>query len=349
MRVLALLTGLLVSTSPLCAQEDLTIGVAAPLSGPSTILGRQLTDGAAAAAGSAAAILAADTECSAEGGEGAAREFVEAQVAALVGFLCTAAIDAALPILTAAGIPVIDVGVRANRLTDDREDTGHLVWRVAPRSDAEADALAGFVRNNWRDAPFGIVEDGSVHARDLTDEVRARLGSESIEPSLVDNYRPAEEVQFALARRIMQSGVTRLLAFGDRTDIAILARDAAEMDLDLEIVGGETLLDEPGEETPLASGIRAIAIDDTAGDFPAREDELVREGHYGPAFAATQIALEALGRSAEEETPFAEIMDATRFDTVLGPIGFDKKGDSDRDAFELLVWNGSRFVPAPQS
>lgn len=351
MRTLLLLAGCCLGlAAPVSAQESLTVGVAAPLTGPSSILGRQIAAGAGEAAGTRATVIAADTQCTAEGAAAAARQLVSEGVDIVVGFLCTAEIEAALPILSEASIPVLDVGVRTHTLTDRRERTGHLVWRIAPRTQDEADALARFVRENWRDEAFGIVEDGSVDARDLADEVRARLGPESIEPSLVDNYRPAEEVQFALARRIAQSGVTRLLVFGSREDVSIIARDAAELDLELEWVGGESLLDEPGGRADLPNGIRAVAIDDQAADYPfATAGAIVREGYHGPAFAAAETAIEAVRRSRAEGENLADILNEGAFPTVLGPVSFDERGDWTREAFRVLVWDGRVFSPAPRS
>ena len=142
------------------AASGTILGVAAPLSDSPAVLGQQVVDGAWAAANPAASpkvqIDTADTTCSAEGGRQAARRFVGKHVTVVVGFLCTDAIEAALPILTKAGIPTIDVGVRANRLTDRRSDTGYDVWRIAPRSDADAKAIADYLAKRWGDVPFGL-------------------------------------------------------------------------------------------------------------------------------------------------------------------------------------------------
>ena len=332
----------LIAVAAPSSAEPLRIGVATALSGSQQPLGLQIAAGVGEAAGVRAEVIAFDTECSAEGGAEAARTFVESEVSVVLGFLCRQEIEAALPILSEAGIPTISVGVRANRLTDARERSGHLVWRLGPRTEDEADAIAEFVRSNWRDAPFGLIDDGSVNARDLSDEIRARLGPESIEPSLVDDYRPAEERQFALGRRILQSGVTRLLLLGTRADVAIIARDTAELDLALDIVGSEQLLDKPGEGPALPAGVRAVAIDPEAG---TDAEAGAREGYFGPAFAATQIALAAL----EGGTDFTQAIEGTVFDTVLGPVAFDETGDADRPRFEVLTFDGARFVPEPQS
>ncbi|TIW51815.1 MAG: ABC transporter substrate-binding protein, partial [Mesorhizobium sp.] len=110
--------------------EDLVVGVAAPLSGPSAILGKQVEAGAGLAAeANGAEIKTLDDACTADGGVAAARDFAAAKVDVVVGFLCTEAIEAALPILKEAGIPVITVGVRTESLTDRRAKTGWPVYR----------------------------------------------------------------------------------------------------------------------------------------------------------------------------------------------------------------------------
>jgi branched-chain amino acid transport system substrate-binding protein len=93
--------------------QTLLVGIAAPLSGPSAILGKQIEAGASLAAeANGAEIKTVDDACTADGGAAAARDFAAAKVSVVVGFLCTEAIEAALPILKDAGIPVITVGVR---------------------------------------------------------------------------------------------------------------------------------------------------------------------------------------------------------------------------------------------
>src|SRR5690606_26574338 len=136
----------------------LTVGVSAPLSGPNETLGRQVSQGAATAAKRLGVeIRTADDACSAEGGAAAARDFADAKVGVVVGFLCTEAIEAALPILKDAGIPVITVGVRSESLTDRREKTGWQVWRLGPRGDDERNAAAALITKIWRDDLFAIV------------------------------------------------------------------------------------------------------------------------------------------------------------------------------------------------
>ncbi|WP_206454426.1 ABC transporter substrate-binding protein [Aurantimonas marina] len=333
--------------------EPITLGVAAPLSDSVGILGRQLAAGARVAVtklgdGQRVAVVEADTKCSADGGKQAAESFVAMNVTIVVGFLCADAIEAALPILAEAGIPTLDVGVRANRLTDRRERTGFLVWRVAPRSDKEAAAAANYLAGRWKAQPFGLLEDGSIAARALTDSVRRLLADQGMKPQTIDNYRPAEEKQFGLIRRLERTGVSRFFIAGDRPDIATIARDATEIGLALDIVGGEALFDEASKDVPLPDGIVAVA---PRSHFPELQDGAPDkgpmdgpQGYFGPAFAATQIAVAAAGQNRETGWPIADILGSETFSTALGAIRFDAKGDSDLDLYRVFEWRGNGFV-----
>lgn len=371
MRAFATLAFLASFAAPAVAQENapIVVGVAAPLSDAQEILGRQLTAGVAAAlaarSGEARTVVA-DTSCSAKGGETAARAFVEKKADIVVGFLCVEAIEAALPILKDAGIATIDVGVRANRLTDDKPKTGYLIYRLAPRSEAEAVAVSRYIAARWADQPFGLVEDGSIAARGLVDQVRRRLGDEGLKPQTVDNYRPAEEKQFGIARRLQRTGVTRFFIAGDRPDIAIIARDAKESGLRLTIVGAEGLFDEASVDAPLLAGIIAIGPKtqfpelspdtratpqetpgaDGEADAAASEDPgaLPPQGYFGPGYAAAEIGLDAVIASRATDKPVGDVLSSQSFATALGPVRFDENGDSDLDLFRVFEWRGDEFV-----
>lgn len=335
---------LAIQPSSSSAAEPVRIGVAAPLSGPSEILGRQIVAGVEAGAAADRTITTADTACSATGGTAAATRLVEARVEVAIGFLCTSALEAALPILSAAAIPVLDVGVRAERILDRREREGWLVWRLAPASGAEAAALAAYVRAHWAASPFAIVEDGSAYGRDLADTVRNLLEESGLRPTLVDNYRPAEEKQFGLARRIGQSGVTRILAFGTRSDIAILARDATATNLDLEIVGGESLVDAKGGDVELPPGVVALApgfdVDWTPAEAPPAD-----EGYAKLARIAAEIAVSGVAQAQASGRPLTETLSTGTFETLVGPVRFDARHAADVAPFRPYRWTGERFEP----
>jgi branched-chain amino acid transport system substrate-binding protein len=336
-----LLFASLVAAVPAMAEGR--IGLSVPLDETAPVLAAQMQAGARdAAATLGAELLVEDDACTAEGGARAARVFVEAGVDAVVGYLCTAAIEAALPILTEADIPVMATGIRTDSLTDRRERTGWQVFRLGPRADGERDAAARYVVDNWREVPFAIVDDGTIYGRELAEAVRGAAEQSGLAPVFVDTFRPQLDNQIGLVGRLRRSGATHVFAGGDREDIAIMARDAAGLDYPLEIVGGEALRAAPGE-VPLADGIGMVAATLwTEEDQPGAEIPVERLGYFAPTKAAVEIAVDAIVNG--ENANLAETIATGRFETAIGIVTFDARGDMDGDLYRIYRSRDGNFI-----
>lgn len=318
------------------------IGVAAPLSGTSEALGKQLVEGARAAADGNAVLEVFDDGCSADGGAVAARRMIEAGARVVVGFLCTESIEAAMPILKEAGIPVITPGVRTASLTDRRSKTGWPVYRLAPRDDDEAEAFGALLAAHWRDGLFAVVDDGTIYGRDLAETLRVAAQQKGLKPIFVDTYRPQMENQVGLAARLRRAGAVNVAVGGDRDDIAIMARDAAGLGAAITFAGSESLRSASGG-VPLAVGTLMVGLPEWADIAnPAvleilKQRDILPEGYVLPAFAAMQIAIAVAATATEPLTgPYA---------TALGEIRFDAKGDLPDNPYRLFRYDGARFVP----
>ncbi|MBE7185322.1 MAG: branched-chain amino acid ABC transporter substrate-binding protein [Methylobacterium mesophilicum] len=321
--------------------QELAVGVVAPLSGSNAILGQQVAAGARVAAGERARITEADDACSADGGQAAAGRLAAAKVDVVIGFLCTESIEAALPVLSRAGIPVITVGVRTDSLTDRREKTGWSVFRLGPRADAERAAASAIIPRLWRDVPFAIVDDGTIYGRELAESVRAAAEQRALRPVFVDTFRPQLENQIGLVGRLRRSGASAVFVGGDVEDVAVMARDAAQLGADLTFGGGETLR-QPPETVPLVSGTIMVGLPDPASLAPKatldalRDKGVVPEGYVLPAYAAMEIALQSQGMVAA--------LANGRFQTAQGEISFDSKGDLAASPYRLFRFDGAEFL-----
>lgn len=342
--------GLLFAADAARAAEPALIGLSAPLGETMALLGEQVLDGATLAAHTAGVeLLAQDDQCSAEGGKAAAEAFVESGALVVVGFLCTEAIEAALPILARAGIPTITPGVRADRLTDRRDKTGFLLWRLAPRADDEVRAVTAILSRLWRENLFAIVDDGTVYGRELAEGFRLGVEMAGLRPVFVDTYRPQSDNQVGLVGRLRRAGATHVFVGGDRDDIAIIARDAAAVDLELTIAGGEAL--RAASERELAAGTLMIAppewsdmIDEGVAE-QFSQGAVLPEGYALPAYAAVEVAHQALEAAREAENTLPAALSAGSFATILGPVAFDAKGDLKESPFRLFRYDGERFLP----
>ncbi len=329
------------------------IGLAAPLSGSSALLGEQMRAGAAAAvrASSADASLEVrDTGCTAEDGSAAAHDFVDSGVSVVTGFLCIEAIEAAMPILAEAGIPAITVGVRIDSLTDRREKSGWPVFRLAPRASDELEAVAAILTDRWRGELFAIIDDGTIYGRELAEGFRLSAEQSGLKPVFTDTFRPQLENQIALAGRLRKAGATHVFAGGDRSDLAILGRDAAELDYDLVIAGGEALR-AARDDVDLVPGTLMVGLPDWAD---VADDGVVSDmreagvdpiGYVLPAYAAVEIALSASLAAGKDGRPASDALASGSFATALGEIRFDQSGDWAGNQYRLFQYDGRDFVP----
>lgn len=306
---------------------------------------------AAADAKTGVAVLVADDGCNGQGGADAARKFAEAKVGIVVGFLCTEAIEAALPILKAADIPVITPGVRTNSLTDRREKTGWPIYRLGPRADGERNATASILVTRWRNELFAIVDDGTIYGRELAESFRLAVEQAGLKPAFVDTFRPQLDNQIGLVGRLRKAGATHVLAAGDRDDIAIIGRDAAKLDFHLVIAGGEALRGKSGG-VPLPVGTLMIGLPEWANVADAqvvqslKDANIITEGYVLPGYAAMQAAIvsASAGSTAQD---IRAALDARTFGTAIGPMKFDKKGDLTTNPYRLLRFDGETFVADP--
>ncbi|YBV97676.1 ABC transporter substrate-binding protein [Phyllobacteriaceae bacterium JZ32] len=332
------------------------IGVAAPLSGPFALLGQQLTDGAhiattTASAGEAATPIIVDDKCSAEGGAEAAATFIKAGVRIVTGFLCTEALEAALPLLAEKNIPVITPAIREAGLIERRAREPLPVFRLGLSRDREAAAVGDILADLWRDQPFAIVDDGTIRGREMAHAVRVRLEEKGLKPVLTETYRPGLDNQGALVALLRRAGASQVFIGGERDDAAAIADAATKLDYPLTIVGDEALRAAPGALT-LAPGTLMIAPPE-AETLPAatpavaalRSAERPAEGYAVPGYAMLQIAMQAVTAAETEKQPVFAMLRTRAFDTVLGAVRFDESGYRSGNPYRLFRYDGSRFVP----
>ncbi|MER8751928.1 branched-chain amino acid ABC transporter substrate-binding protein [Mesorhizobium sp. M1050] len=331
--------------------QTLVVGVSAPLSGPSAILGKQIEAGTGQAAlANGIELKIVDDACTADGGAAAAREFVAAKVNVVVGFLCTEAIEAAMPILRDANIPVITVGVRTESLTDRRAKTGWPVFRLGPRGDDERNAVASTLTHLWQGELFAVIDDGTIYGREIAETLRAAAEQAALKPVFVDTFRPQLDNQIGMIGRLKKAGATHVFAGGDGDDIAIMGRDAAQLQAGIVFAGGENLRTPTGD-VPYAVGTLMIAPPEWADVADPKllsafaTQKVVPDGYTLPAYAAIEIAKTASTLSEGSGKPLTEALTGQDFTTAIGQIRFDAKGDLSQSPYRVFRFDGTRFAP----
>lgn len=335
------------------AAAQIRIAVVAPVTGLFAALGDQVRSGAAFAAQRDDVEIVELTEsCEAGGDGGLAKEILEAEVNATVGYLCSESLEAVLPALAEAGIPAISLSVRSPILMEDALKYQWPFFRFAPSGKAEAEKIIAELTDRWAGRPFALIDDGTIYSRELVETVRTRLEEIGMKAAFIDTYRPAQEQQLSLVRRLAKTGATHVFIAGDRNDIAIIARDAKAENLSLTFAGGDAAnaADRP---VPMTDGVLAVTLPDPVSQVQQKNvleemkrQNIVPDGYVLPALASIELLEEAKRRAEAKAAPLPSVLTEASFSTVLGPVAFDANHERASNPYRLMVWRGGRFVPA---
>ncbi|MBL0372741.1 branched-chain amino acid ABC transporter substrate-binding protein [Rhizobium sp. KVB221] len=329
---------------------SLKIAVVAPQAGNLAILGAQIVEGAQLAAGDRTSLVIIDESCAENSGAALAEKIRQAQAVAAIGFLCTDSLEGALPTLTGAAIPAITLSVRSSILMEDAIKKGWPLFRLAPSPTAEREKIIEAIFENWKDQPFAILDDGTITSRETAETIREALEQKGMKAAFIDNFRPAQEVQTQLIRRLAKAGVTHVFAAADRNDMSIMARDSKAANLPMVFMGGDAL-NAADQLVPLEKGVFAVTLPDYA-TFPfakaayeaLKAKEKPADGYVLPAHAAVTILTDAYEIASGSGAPLTQALVETPFETTVGPIMFTGKHELATNPFVLLQWNGSSFV-----
>lgn len=351
-RLPIILASTLLASSSFAA--GIVIGVVAPDKGNFESLGRQILNGATVQATAAGdTIVPISESCEPDSGIAVAGQLVAAKVSVAIGFLCSETLESALPALKEAQIPAITLSVRSGILMEDALKAGQPFFRMAPTDGAEAARIIEVMLSDWQGQPFALIEDGTIHGRELAETIRNALEEKGLKPVFTDTYRPGQEQQVSLVRRLAKTGANHVFIGGDRNDAAIIARDAASENIALTLMGGDAL-NAANQPVPLADGVSAVTLPD--GTALAASAEIIQtmaaqgiqaEGYVLRAHAAAALASAAATEAKAEEKPVADSLLKRAFETVIGPVRFTENHELSENPYRLLQWHNGAFVPPP--
>ncbi len=349
------LPALLVLSVTASSAAELKLAVVAPTAGSFAVLGDQVRAGAALAAGGLSiSLIEIDEPCTEGSGQAVAEAITAAGATAAVGFLCSETLKEGLPLLANANLPVLTLSVRWKGLMEDAVKAGWPLFRLAPNGDQESGKLSQVILRDWAGEPVALLEDGTIRGRELTEAIRITLEERGLKPAFIDTFRPGQEQQLTLVRRLKTAGISHVFVGGDRNDVSIIARDAKAEDLSLTLLGGEAMraADEP---VPLEDGVLAVGLVETPqgpsapaliGDFEAAG--IAPEGYVLPAHAAVTMLADSWGISSAMGTPVTDALIGTTFETVIGPITFGEDHELTENPYRLLKWQDNAFVPVSE-
>lgn len=344
------------------AQAEVLIGVAGPMTGKLAWTGTQLRRGAEMAVaeingaggvlGQQVRLVVADDYCDPEQAVAAARKLVSDGAVFVIGHYCSGASIPASEIYEEAGVLQISPSSTNPKLTEQGRAN---VFRVCSRDDAQGVKAGNYLADHWGDKRIAVLHDGTTYGKGLADETKKQLNRRGVSEAIYRSYAPGKDDYSAEIAALQATGIAVLYLGGYHTEAALMVRAARDRAYPVQMISGD---DTATEEFGLIAGPAAEGTLFTFVADPRRNAEAAgvverfRAENFEPdswtlhSYGAAEVWAQAVGKagSLELERVIAALRQ-NQFDTVLGRIDFDEKGDLTVQNWVWYVWRAGEYVP----
>ena len=327
------------------AQAEIKVGIAGPLSGSSLNTGEQQEAGAQKAfehlndkgglLGKEIVVISLDDACDPLQAKAVAQQLVSEGVVFVVGHVCSSCSLAVSKIYEKAGIIMISPASTNPKVTDEG---GPNVFRTIGRDDQQGTIAGDYLAENYSKKNIAIIHDGDAYGLGLAEITKRQLNKRGVTEVLFDRYTKDQKDYKPVVDKLVNKKTDVLYIGGYLNDIGIIVRQAKKELPNLGIFSGDALIDvqwlfvagKAGEGAHFTFGpdMRQKPEAREVAAAIREEDAYEPEGYTLYAYGAVQAWAQAV-KQAGSLKPKA-VIKALRegsFDTVIGKIGFDKKGD----------------------
>ncbi len=344
------------------ARAEVLIGVAGPMTGRLAWIGEQGQRGAELAVadinaaggvlGQQVRLIAVDDFCDPKQAVAAAQKLVGNGVVFVVGHYCSGASIPASKIYEAAGILQISPGSTNPMLTEQ----GYAnVFRTIGRDDAQGIVAGNYLADHWGDKKIAILHDNTTYGKGLADETKKQLNKRGVTEAIYKSYAPGKNDYSEEIAALQAADIAVLYVGGYHTEVALMARAAHDRGYSVQVISGDAMAT---EELALIAGPAAEGMLFTFSADPRRNPDAAsvvarfRAENFEPAgytllsYAAVQVWAQAVEKAGSLE--LREVIAALRsheFDTVIGRIDFDDKGDLTDQSWVWYIFRGGEYVP----
>ena len=342
------------------AHAQIKIATAGPMTGQYASFGEQMRRGAEMAVkhinakggvlGKQISLEIGDDACDPKQAVAVANSMAAKGVVFMAGHFCSGSSIPASDVYAEEGILQISPASTSPKLTERNLSN---VFRVCGRDDQQGLVAGTFLKNNFGDKNIAVIHDKTAYGKGLADETLKTLNSLGMKEKLYEAYTAGEKDYSALVSKLKQNAVDVLYVGGYHTEAGLIVRQMRQQGMKTVLVSGDALVtDEYWSITgPAGEGTLMTFSPDPAKD-PANAELVAAfkatgynpEGYTLYTYGAIQAWAQAVEKAGATDTPkVIKTLKSAKFNTVLGAIGFDSKGDVSAPGYVFYEWKNGKY------
>jgi branched-chain amino acid transport system substrate-binding protein len=338
------------------AQADIKFGMTGPITGPNASFGAQLKYGVEQAVediNAAGGILGqkivlsyGDDVSDPKQGVSIANKFAGEGVKFVIGPFNSGVTMPSSEVYQENGIMEVTPSATNPQIT---ERGMWNIFRTCGRDDQQGPFAAAYIVKNYKGKKVAIVHDKTTYGQGLADEVRKAMNAGGVKDVMYEGINTGEKDFSALVSKLKAAGADLVFFGGLHTEAGLITRQMRDQGLKTVLMGGDgiTSQDFASIAGPAAEGtLMTFPPDPRANPANAKLLATFRAKKFEPeaytlySYAAVQVIKQAAEKAKSLDPK--KVAEAARsgmtFDTVLGKLTYNKKGDVSLTGFAMYTW-----------
>jgi branched-chain amino acid transport system substrate-binding protein len=335
--------------------DDLTIGVAGPMTGQYATFGQQLKNGADLALadinaaggvlGKQLKIETGDDACDPKQARSVGEKFASMKLPFVAGHYCSSSSIPASEAYAEGGV------LQITPASTNPTFTERGLWntfRVCGRDDQQGAVAGAYLAKNYKGKNVAILHDKSTYGKGLADETKKALNKAGGKEKLYEAYTQGDKDFNALVSKLKGAKIDVVYVGGYHTEAGLILRQMRDQGLKAQMISGDALATKEFWDItgPAGEGMLFTFGPDPRKKATAaavvkkfKDKGIDPEGYTLYTYAALQIWVAAVKKAGTTDSKkVAETLHSGKWDTVLGPIAYDKKGDITVIDYVFYIW-----------
>ena len=342
------------------ARADIPIAVVGPMTGQYATFGAQMKAGAEQAVadinakggvlGQKLELSIGDDACDPKQAVAVANQMAAKGVKLIAGHFCSGSSIPASDVYFEENIVQISPASTNPKLTEAGKPN---VFRTCGRDDQQGFVAGNYMADKFGNMKIAIVHDKQAYSQGLADETKKQLNKRGITETLYETITPGEKDYSALVSKLKANNIDILYYGGYHTEAGLIVRQMRDQGMKTRLISGDALMtDEYWSITgPQGEGTLMTFSPDPRKNPVASEvvkafraKGIEPEGYVLYTYGTVQAWVDAVKKVGSTDPKKIEAaLKANKFETVLGEIGFDAKGDVTAPGYVFYEWKDGKY------
>jgi branched-chain amino acid transport system substrate-binding protein len=339
--------------------HDNVVATPGPMTGGDAVFGEQMKKGAEMAVkhiNAAGGVLGkklklelGDDACEPKQAVPVATSFVQKKVVFVAGHYCSGVSIPASAVYVENNIMQITPASTNPRLTDEAKAKGwKTVARTCGRDDIQGVVAGKFLASKYKGKKVAVLHDKSPYGQGIADETKKNYNAAGEKEALYDSFQKGDKDFTALISKMKAMNIDVVYVGSYHNEVGLMVKQAREQGFGAQFVSEDALVTDEFWKIagPAGEGLLMTFAPDPIAEPAAKKvveefekEKYKPEGYTLYTYAAFQVWAEAVKRAGttDPQKVAAQIHGKT-FDTVLGKLIYDDKGDVSNSNYVWYVW-----------